>query len=141
MVGPIGAGALAACIVAAFTGAAGETVVDTTNNRLVVQDGALAGGYPAAKLSEVITNTRTAISDAASYRLLRGATQVVYSGTALTATDSGLSVDGPYAYTLVGVRYGGHYTATARSKRRSSRGFSRPVRPPTVSALSASRST
>ena len=39
--------------VAAFTGAAGETVIDTTNNRLVVNDGATAGGFPAARLSEV----------------------------------------------------------------------------------------
>lgn len=38
--------------VAAFTGAAGEMVVDTTNNRVVVQDGSTAGGIPAAKLSE-----------------------------------------------------------------------------------------
>ena len=38
--------------VAAFTGAAGEVVVDTTNNRLVVQDGATAGGFAAAKLVE-----------------------------------------------------------------------------------------
>ena len=38
---------------AAFTGAAGEMVVDTTNNRLVVQDGTTAGGWPAAKLSEL----------------------------------------------------------------------------------------
>ena len=41
--------------VAAFTGAQGEVVVDTTNNRLVVQDGATAGGFAAAKLSEVLT--------------------------------------------------------------------------------------
>ncbi|MGA3301975.1 MAG: hypothetical protein ABSC72_01645 [Methylovirgula sp.] len=51
--------------VAAFTGAQGEAIVDTTNNRLVVQDGATAGGFPAAKLSEVVTNTRTQVSDAA----------------------------------------------------------------------------
>jgi hypothetical protein len=50
--------------VAAFTGAQGETVMDTTNNRLVVNDGSTTGGWPAAKLSEVITNTRTAVSDA-----------------------------------------------------------------------------
>lgn len=37
---------------ATFTGAQGEMVVDTTNNRVVVQDGATAGGFPAAKLSE-----------------------------------------------------------------------------------------
>jgi hypothetical protein len=41
--------------VAAFTGAQGELVVDTTSNRLVVQDGTTAGGFPAAKLSEVVT--------------------------------------------------------------------------------------
>ena len=54
--------------VAAFTGAQGETVMDTTNNRLVVSDGSTAGGWPAAKLSEVITNTRTAVNDAALQR-------------------------------------------------------------------------
>jgi hypothetical protein len=41
--------------VAAFTGKVGEVVVDTTNNRLCLQDGATAGGWPAAKLSEVVT--------------------------------------------------------------------------------------
>ena len=54
--------------VAAFTGAAGEMVIDTTNNRVVVQDGSTAGGFPAAKLSEAVTNTRTAVSR----RRLRG---------------------------------------------------------------------
>jgi Major tropism determinant N-terminal domain len=49
--------------VASFTGAAGEMVVDTTNNRVVVQDGATAGGWPAARLAEVQTNTRTQVSD------------------------------------------------------------------------------
>ena len=51
--------------VAAFTGAQGETVMDTTNNRLVVSDGTTAGGWPAAKLAEVITNGRTAVTDTA----------------------------------------------------------------------------
>jgi hypothetical protein len=40
--------------VLAFTGAQGETVVDTTNNRLVVQDGATAGGFASAKLADVL---------------------------------------------------------------------------------------
>ena len=39
--------------IAAFTPAQGEMIVDTTNNRMIVGDGALAGGYAAAKLSEV----------------------------------------------------------------------------------------
>jgi hypothetical protein len=45
--------------VAAFTGAQGEMAVDTTNNRVVVQDGATAGGFAAAKLSEVVTSVLT----------------------------------------------------------------------------------
>ena len=39
--------------IAAFTPAQGEIVVDTDNKRMIVGDGALAGGYAAAKLSEV----------------------------------------------------------------------------------------
>ncbi len=39
--------------VAAMTPAQGEIVVDTTNNRMVVGDGSTAGGFAAAKLSEV----------------------------------------------------------------------------------------
>lgn len=68
--------------VAAFTGAQGEVVVDTTNNRAVVNDGSTAGGWPAAKLSEVVTNTRTAVSDSA-YSALTTDRLVAY--TALTA--------------------------------------------------------
>jgi hypothetical protein len=68
--------------VAAFTGAQGETVMDTTNNRLVVNDGSTVGGWPAAKLSEVITNTRTAVSDA-PYSVLATDRMVAY--TALSA--------------------------------------------------------
>ncbi len=51
--------------VAAFTGKPGEVIVDTTNNRLCLQDGATAGGWPAAKLSEVVTlGTATLIAEA-----------------------------------------------------------------------------
>ena len=38
---------------ATFVGASGELIVDTTNNRVQVHDGATAGGFAAAKLSEV----------------------------------------------------------------------------------------
>ncbi len=68
--------------VASFTGAAGEIVFDTTNNRLVANDGVTVGGAPAAKLSEVITNSRTAVSDAA-YTALAADRMLAY--TALTA--------------------------------------------------------
>lgn len=40
--------------VAAYTGAQGELIVDTTNNRVTVHDGATAGGFAAARLSEVL---------------------------------------------------------------------------------------
>lgn len=38
--------------IAAFTPAQGELIVDTTNNRVIVGDGATAGGFAAARLSE-----------------------------------------------------------------------------------------
>ncbi len=41
--------------IAGFTPAQGELIVDTTNNRVIVGDGVTAGGFPAAKLSEVLT--------------------------------------------------------------------------------------
>jgi hypothetical protein len=47
--------------VAAFTGKQGEVIVDTTNNRLCVQDGSTPGGFAAAKLSEVVTLGATSL--------------------------------------------------------------------------------
>jgi hypothetical protein len=66
----------------AFTGAAGEVVGDMTNNRIVLNDGVTVGGAPHAKLSEVITNTRTAVSDVAYTAL---ATDRLIAYTAFTA--------------------------------------------------------
>jgi len=40
-----------ASVISTFTGAEGELLVDTTNNRVVVQDGVTPGGWPAAKLT------------------------------------------------------------------------------------------
>jgi hypothetical protein len=68
--------------VTAFTGAAGEVVMDTTNNRLVINDGTTTGGHPAARLDEVVTNARTAVTDAA-YTVLATDRTVAY--TTLTA--------------------------------------------------------
>ncbi len=42
----------AATYLATYTGAAAELIVDTTNNRVQVHDGATAGGFPAAKLTD-----------------------------------------------------------------------------------------
>jgi hypothetical protein len=50
---------------AAFTGAAGEITVDTTNNRAVVHDGATAGGHAAAKYAEVVLTASLAAGMAA----------------------------------------------------------------------------
>ena len=52
--------------IAAFTPAQGEIVVDTTNNRMIVGDGATAGGFAAAKLSEVAISARRAVADAST---------------------------------------------------------------------------
>ena len=43
----------AAAFLAAFVGAQGELLVDTTNNRVQVHDGATAGGWPAAGIGDL----------------------------------------------------------------------------------------
>src|ERR1700734_2311999 len=68
--------------VAAFIGAQGGLVIDTTNNRVVVQDGSTTGGWPAARAPDLPTISRTAVADA-SYTVLTTDRNVAY--TALTA--------------------------------------------------------
>jgi hypothetical protein len=65
-----------------FVGRVGEITVDTTNNRIQVHDGVTAGGWPAAKLSEVVTNGRTVVADA-NYAALASDRTIAYS--AITA--------------------------------------------------------
>lgn len=69
--------------VAAFTGAVGEVVIDTTLHALVVQDGVTAGGfYAARRVGDTLTNVTIAGTMALS--------SVTLSGTATsTATISG----------------------------------------------------
>ncbi|HXY56972.1 MAG TPA: hypothetical protein VEH76_00160 [Methylocystis sp.] len=69
--------------VAAFTGAQGEIIVDTTNNRLCLQDGATAGGWPAAKLAEAQNFARRTVADA---NTAIAASDVIVAMTAITAT-------------------------------------------------------
>jgi hypothetical protein len=78
--------------VASFVGAQGETVVDTTNNRLVVSDGSTVGGFAAAKLSEVVVsaNTQNTLATAAN-----GATIQVGVIETLVSGMSGASVNAP----------------------------------------------
>jgi hypothetical protein len=52
-----------------FTGLEGEITYDKTNKRFVAHDGVTAGGFPAAKLSEVVTTSRTQVADA-NYTIL-----------------------------------------------------------------------
>ena len=68
--------------VAAFTGAVGELIVNTTTSRLHVQDGSTAGGHPHALLSETQTIGRTTVADAA-YGALSTDRTIAY--TSLTA--------------------------------------------------------
>jgi Major tropism determinant N-terminal domain len=76
--------------VAGFTGAQGEIAVDTTNNRIVVQDGATAGGWAAAKLSEVVAlSTLSTVAQAASGANVQVGvieTLVTLSGSSTTAS-------------------------------------------------------
>ncbi len=68
---------------AAFTPQAGELVVDTTNNRLVVGDGSTVGGFPAAKLAEtpLATNAlNTLASGANGANLQFGVLEFLVSG-------------------------------------------------------------
>jgi hypothetical protein len=75
----------AASFLATFVGAPGELIVDTTNNRVQVHDGATPGGFAAAKLSEVVSNTRTSVADA-SYNALPSDRTIAF--TALSAARS-----------------------------------------------------
>ena len=71
----------AAAFLATYVGAQGELLVDTTNNRIQVHDGSTAGGWPAAKLADVVQ--RTVVADA-NYTALTTDRTVAY--TALTAS-------------------------------------------------------
>ena len=50
-----------------FTGAEGEITVNTTETRIVVHDGATAGGVPMAKESEVLKNTGGTMTGAVAF--------------------------------------------------------------------------
>lgn len=70
----------AAAFLATYVGAQGELLIDTTNNRVQVHDGATPGGWPAAKLADVVA--RTAVADA-NYAALPTDRTIAF--TALTA--------------------------------------------------------
>jgi hypothetical protein len=90
--------------IAAFTGAQAEVAVDTTNNRVVVQDGSTAGGWPAARLSE--------IGGGYLNKFRNGAMDVWQRGTSLSVATSGAyTADGwivlPAAASVTATQAGG----------------------------------
>lgn len=98
--------------VAAYTGPAREIIVDTTNNRAVIQDGLTAGGWAAAKLSEVVTNTRTAIADAAYTALITDRTIAYTSLTAARVVSLPTAASFPTGSRLLVVDESGSCSAT-----------------------------
>ena len=90
--------------IASFTPAQGELIVDTTNNRVIVGDGSTAGGFPAAKLSEVWTVSAGAFTAPAI--LVTGTTLLAplkfVTGSNLTAATAGAwEYDGTVFYSTV----------------------------------------
>lgn len=69
---------------ASFVGAQGEVVVDTTNNRIVVQDGSTAGGFAAAKLSEVMNLAEGSAITGSLTLSASGVYRVVSTGVVVT---------------------------------------------------------
>jgi hypothetical protein len=88
----------AATQVAAFTPASAECVVDTTNNRICVGDGATAGGWPAAKLGD---------TGGMQNRFRNGTMDVWQRGTSALA----VGATGVSAYTADGWMVAGTYSA------------------------------
>ena len=68
----------AASFLSTYVGAQGELLVDTTNNRVQVHDGATPGGWPAAKLSEVPSSARTEVANA-NYTAQPGDRTIAYT--------------------------------------------------------------
>ena len=97
--------------VATYTGPSRETVVDTTNNRLVVQDGVTPGGWAAAKLSETSRVARTTTS--ASYSAI--ATDRLIAITAIVSPRAYSRAPICSATSLPWVRHSTRRRARARS--------------------------
>jgi hypothetical protein len=83
--------------VAAFTGALGELVIDTTNKIVVVNDGATAGGFPAVGLTATQTITNK-----------------IYQGTSVSVTGNvtGGNIVTSGAISITGASTAASYSAT-----------------------------
>ncbi len=94
---------------ASITGAEGEVIMDTTKDTLTVHDGVLAGGYPLARASSVVS-TFSGLTDATSAALtvdelyLQAATRldVTNNGTVAYRFDQYGTTDDPTIYVTAG---------------------------------------
>lgn len=94
---------------ASITGAEGEVIMDTTEDTLTVHDGVLAGGYPLARASSVVS-TFSGLTDATSAALtvdelyLQAATRldVTNNGTVAYRFDQYGTTDDPTIYVTAG---------------------------------------
>jgi hypothetical protein len=93
--------------IAAFTGAAGEVVVDTTNNRVVVNDGTTVGGHPLARLNEIAGGALNKFRNAAMDIWQRGTSSitVAVSGSGSYTADGWIVV--PSGASVAVARAGG----------------------------------
>lgn len=93
-----------------FTGEEAEVTVDTTKDVVVVHDGVTAGGHPMAKASDLAT-----VAFTGDYNDLTN----LPSGTLLTTSDIGVTVQGYDADTVVDAAYvhtDNNYTTAEKSK-------------------------
>jgi hypothetical protein len=93
--------------VAAFTPTAAECVVDTTNNRICVGDGATAGGWPAARLSEVVlpVNTVNTLATGANGSLSKdGIIEQLVSGLSGASVNAATQIPAGALVKAVGMR-------------------------------------
>ena len=93
-----------------FTGGEAEVTVDTTKDVVVVHDGVTVGGHPMAKASDLAT-----VAFSGDYNDLSN----LPSGTLLTTTDIGVTVQAYSANTVIDASYvhtDNNYTTTEKSK-------------------------
>lgn len=93
-----------------FTGEEAEVTVDTTKDVVVVHDGITAGGHPMVKASALAT-----VAFSGDYNDLVN----LPSGTLLTTTDIGVTVQGYNANTVIDASYvhtDNNYTTTEQTK-------------------------
>ena len=98
--------------IATQTPAQGDMIVDTTNNRVIIGDGATIGGFAAAKLSDLSAPKRTAVADAA-YTALATDREIAYTSiTAARTITLPLAASYPAGYPLTIVDEGGSASQT-----------------------------